>query len=83
MAVLIEWDEPATDALLFSITLEIALDASAGFNNVDGGDETIEMWNGPGGVLAFALDETTGAAGVVVAPTADQATALLNALVGG
>ena len=82
LGLLIEWDDPATDALQFSTAIERALDAADDFARLDGGSATIAVWDGPGGVLAFALDETTGAAGVAVAPTLDQATALLNALVG-
>ena len=48
-----------------------------------GGEVTITLWEGPGGVVAFALDGTTGAAGMAVAPTASQATTLLEALVDG
>lgn len=78
--VSIEWDEPGTDALQFSTALEQSLDDSAVFGRIERGDVTTALWMGQGGVLAFGLNETTGAAGVGVAPTADEAAALLGAL---
>ncbi|MDP6824282.1 MAG: hypothetical protein QF554_13430, partial [Dehalococcoidia bacterium] len=60
---------------------EGVLDADDAFARIEGGDVTVAAWDGPGGALAFALDGTTGAAGVGVAPTAEQAMALLDALV--
>ncbi len=83
MGLLIEWDDPDTDALQFSAAFEAALDADAGFSRLQGGDVTTARWDGPGGVLAFALDGSTGAAGVAIAPRVDEATALLDALVDG
>lgn len=81
LGLLIEWDEPGTDALQFSATFEGVLDADNAFARIEGGEVTVAAWDGPGGTLAFALDGTTGAAGVAVAPTAEQAMALLDALV--
>ena len=81
MGLVIEWDDPGTDALQFSAVLEAVLDADAAFTRLESGDVTISLWDGPGGTLAFALDGSTGAAGVAVAPTLQQATALLSALV--
>ena len=83
MGLLIEWDDPGTDALQFAAALEAVLDTDAGFTRLQGGDATIAKWDGPGGVLAFALDGATGAAGVAIAPSVDEATALLDALVDG
>jgi len=83
MGLLIEWDEPGIDALQFSTALGRALDDTDGFSSLDSGNATVEIWHGPGGVLAFALDDTSGAAGVAVAPTLDQAMTLLDALVSG
>jgi hypothetical protein len=81
MGLLIEWDDPGTDALQFAAALEAVLDADAGFSRVEDGNSRVDEWNGPGGVLTFTLDGSTGAAGLAVAPTLDGATALLNALV--
>jgi len=83
MGLLIEWDDPDTDALQFSAAFEAVLDADAAFTRLEGDDMTIARWDGPGGILAFALDGATGAAGVAVAPSVDEATALLDALVDG
>jgi len=81
MGLLIEWDDPDTDALQFSAAFEAVLDADATFTRLEGGDVTVARWDGPGGALAFALDGMMGAAGVAVAPSMDEATALLDALV--
>lgn len=81
MGMLFEWDDPATDALQFSAALEQALDADPTFTVRVSSDAIITSWDGQGGVLSFALDATTGAAGVAVAPTLDQAKSLLGALV--
>ena len=81
MGLLIEWDDPDTDALQFSVAFEAILDADATFTRLEGGDVTVARWSGPGGVLAFALDGATGVAGVAVAPSVDEATALLDTLV--
>ena len=81
MGLLIEWDDPDTDALQFSVAFEAVLDADATFTRLEGGDVTVARWSGPGGVLAFALDGATGVAGVAVAPSVDEATALLDTLV--
>lgn len=83
IGLLIEWDDSDTDALQFSAVFEAVLDADTTFTRLEGGNVAIARWDGPGGVLAFALDGVTGAAGVAVAPSADEATALLDAIVGG